>query len=101
MAERVFAYLSKSMNVHERAYCIDRKELLAVVIAPKHFHSYLYGQDVLLRMDNAAVSWMRTLNVPTGQVARWLQERNTYNLTVIHQGGKSHSNADALSRIPC
>ena len=89
------------MNIHERAYCITRKELLAVITALKHFHSYLYGQEVLLRTDNAAVSWMRTLKVPTGQVARWLQELNTYNLTVTHRGGKSHSNADALSRMPC
>ena len=99
--ERVIAYMSKSMNVHERAYCITRKELLAVVTALKHFHSYLYGQSVLLRTDNAAVSWMRTLKLPTGQVARWLQELNTYNLEVIHRGGRSHSNADALSRMPC
>lgn len=31
--ERVIAYLSNSMNVHERTYCITRKDLLAVVIA--------------------------------------------------------------------
>ena len=99
--ERVIAYMSKSMNVHERAYCITRKELLAVVVALRHFHSYLYGQEVLLRTDNAAVSWMRTLKVPTGQVARWLQELNTYNLKVVHRSGRSHLNADALSRMPC
>ena len=99
--EKVIAYMSKSMNVHERAYCITRKELLAVIIALKHFHNYLYGQEVTVRTDNAAVSWMRSLKVPTGQVARWIQELNTYNLTVIHRCGKSHTNADALSRKPC
>ena len=41
--EHVIANLSKTMNSHERAYCITRKELLAVVTALKHFHSYLYG----------------------------------------------------------
>ena len=29
--ERVIAYMSKSLNIHERAYCVTRKELFAVV----------------------------------------------------------------------
>jgi len=99
--ERVIAYMSKSMNKHERSYCITRKELLAVITALKHFHIYLYGQEILVRTDNSAVSWIKTLKVPTGQVARWLQELNTYNITVVHRAGRSHSNADALSRRPC
>ncbi len=48
--EIVIAYMSKAMNKHEQQYCITRKELLAVVVAIKNFHSYLYGQQVLLRI---------------------------------------------------
>ncbi len=99
--ERVIAYMSKAMTSCERIYCVTRKELLAVVAALRSFHSYLYGQKVLLRTDNAAVSWMRNLKRPTGQVARWLQELGTYDLDVVHRPGKKHSNADALSRKPC
>lgn len=44
---------------------------------------------------------MRSLKTPTGQVARWLQELSSYNLIVTHRAGKSHNNADALSRVPC
>ena len=99
--ERVIAYMSKAMNIHERSYCVTRKELLAVIIAIRNFHTYLYGQNVLLRTDNAAVSWLKSLRRPTGQVARWLQELGTYNLTVCHRPGKRHTNADALSRTPC
>ena len=99
--ERVITYMSKTMNVHERSYCITRKELLAVITALKHFHNYLYGQKILLRTDNSAVSWMKSLKAPTGQVTRWLQELNTYDMTVEHRAGTSHRNADALSRRPC
>ena len=99
--ERVIAYMSKSLNRHEISYCVTRKELLAVVKALKTFHSYLYGQHVLLRTDNAAVSWMRSLKCPSGQVARWLQELGTYDLEVTHRPGAQHRNADALSRNPC
>ena len=99
--EHVIAYMSKSLNKHEQLYCVTRKELLAVVTSLRVFHSYLYGQEVLLRTDNAAVSWMRTLKTPTGQMARWLQELSTYNLIVTHRAGSKHNNADALSRKPC
>ena len=99
--ERVIAYMSKSLNIHERAYCVTRKELLAVVTTLKKFHTYLYGQEVLLRTDNSAVSCMTNLKTPTGQMARWLQQLGTYNLEVTYRKGKRHSSADALSRKSC
>lgn len=99
--ERVIAYMSKAINKHEQLYCTTRKELLAVMYALRTFHSYLYGQPVLLRTDNSAVSWLRQLKNPTGQVARWIQEIETYDLTIVHRAGLKHSNADALSRRPC
>jgi hypothetical protein len=44
---------------------------------------------------------MRNLTSPTGQGARWLQELGPYDLQIEHRAGRKHSNADALSRIPC
>jgi len=99
--EKVIAYMSKALNQHEQMYCVTRKELLAVVCALRNFHSYLYGQEVLLRTDNAAVSWIKNLKMPNEQVARWLQEIGNYNLIVTHRPGRQHNNADALSRRPC
>ena len=99
--EVVIAYHSKSLNIHEQQYCVTRKELLAVLNAFNAFHHFLYGQSVLVRTDNAAVSWMRNLKQPTGQVARWLQILGTYDFTVVHRPGTQHRNADALSRAPC
>ena len=83
--ERVIAYMSKSSNEHEQKYCTTRRELLAVIMALKTFHHYVYGQEILLRTDNIAVSWLRSLKAPTGQVARWLQQLETYNITAEHQ----------------
>ena len=74
---------------------------MQVVSALKHLHSYLYGQEMLLRTDNAAVSWLTNLKMPRGQIARWLPEIGNYNLTITHRPGRQHGNADALSRKPC
>ena len=37
---------------------------------------------------------------PNGQIDRWLKELTQYDLQIVHQKGKSHVNADTLSRIP-
>ena len=86
----VIACMSKTKNKHEQSYCVTKKELLAL----RNFHSYLYGQEILLRTDNAAVSWMRSLKTPSGQMARWLQEVSTYNLIVTHSESTE-------MRMPC
>ena len=97
----VIVYMSKALGKHEVSFCVTRKELLAVVTALRNFHPYLYGQEILFRTDNAAVSWMRNLNTPTGQMARCVREVSTYNLIVIHRPGQKHGNEDTLSRLPC
>ena len=99
--DRVIAYMSKSINQHEQRYCTTRKELLAAITGLKTFHSYLYEQEILLRTDNIAVSWLQSLKAPNGQIARWLQQLETYNITTEHRAGKFHVTADALSRKPC
>lgn len=69
--------------------------LLLFIYALRKFHNYLYGQEILLRTDNSAVSYALSLKNPTGQ------ELGTYNLKFMHRPGTHHRNADALSRIPC
>ena len=34
-------------------------------------------------------------------MARWLESLAEYEFTVRHRPGKKHTNADALSRVPC
>ena len=99
--EKVIGYYSNAMTRAEQSYCVTRKELLAVVLALRHFHPYIYGRHIILRTDNSAVSWMRSLKAPTGQTARWLETIGTYDLEVVHRPGRVHNNADALSRKPC
>ena len=98
--EKVIAYLS-ILTREERRYCVNRKELLAVVTAVKNFKHYIYGQPIRLPSDNAAVSWMFHLKNPEGQMVRWLQFLGQYDLKPEHRAGRKHVNADALSRRPC
>ena len=99
--QKVIGYFSKALLKPEQANSTTTKELLAVVLSLKHFQPYVYGWTTVLRTDNAAVSWMRSLKNPTGQVARWLQDLGECDLVVTHRPGRIHNNADALSRRPC
>ena len=99
--ERVVSYFSKSFTKTERNYCVTRRELLAIVMAVKHFHPYLYGQKFKIRTDHGALTWLMRFKNPEGQTARWLEILSTYDMTIEHRAGRLHSNADALSRRPC
>ncbi|UYV68182.1 K02A2.6-like, partial [Cordylochernes scorpioides] len=100
-SERVIAYFSKTLSKPERNYCVTRKELLAIVKSIEHFHHYLYGQEFILRSDHASLQWLLNFKNPEGQLARWIQRLQEYQVKIQHRPGKRHQNADALSRRPC
>ncbi|CAB0006640.1 unnamed protein product, partial [Nesidiocoris tenuis] len=101
--EKVVAYYSKCLSKHERNYCVTRKELLSLVRALRHFDSYGLdnGEPVIVRTDHASLIWLRNFKNPDGQLARWLELLAPYNLKINHRPGKTHQNADGLSRRPC
>jgi hypothetical protein len=55
----------------------------------------------ILRIDNAAMQWIRTLVKPVqGMWQRWLQTLANNEFDVVHRLGRNLGNADALSRAP-
>ena len=99
--ERVFEYYSRSVSSAERNYCITRLELLSLVSATKHFHHYLAGTPCLVRTDHSALTWLKSFRRVEGQLARWIESLQNYQLKIEYRPGKVHNNADALSRINC
>ena len=99
--ERVVAYFSRTLSPAERNYCVTRRELLAVLTAVRHFHSYLYGSQFTIRTDHASLQWLHHLKDPEGQLARWLARLGQYSYHIVHRPGERHANADAMSRRPC
>ena len=85
----------------ERQYCVTRKELLSVVTFTRQYRSYLLGRRFVLRTDHGSLKWLRNFREPEGQLARWLERLQEFDFEVVHRPGKKHTNADALSRVPC
>ncbi|GFX22405.1 retrovirus-related Pol polyprotein from transposon opus [Trichonephila clavipes] len=99
--EHIIAYFSKFLSKPERNYCVTRKELLAIVKAVEHFHPYLYGRRFLLLTDHTSLTWLLNFKNSEGQIARWIQRLQEYDVEIRHRKGSAHGNADALSRRPC
>ena len=96
--ERPVAYASKTLSKAERRYCVTRRELLAVVVFTNQFKHYLLGKQFLLRTDHSSLRWIFSFKDPRNQLARWLEILSQYDFKIEHRRGKSHSNADAMSR---
>ena len=99
--EHAIAFASRTLTKSERAYCVTRKELLALVTFVKHFKHYLYGKNFLVRTDHSSLRWLMNFKNPEGQIARWIETLSSYDMKVEHRPGRLHQNADGVSRIPC
>ena len=98
--ERVLAYGSRLLAEAEVNYCTTRKEMLAVVDFVGVFRQYLVGRRFTVRSDHSALRWMLKSMEVSGQSARWVELMAEYDFVLIHRAGKSHGNADGLSRPP-
>ena len=99
--KRVITYASKTLTKSEKRYCATRKELYVLVQLVKYFRHYLYGKKFTIRTDHGSVRWLMQYKNPEGQVARWLEMISSFDRKIIHRPGRSHRNADGMSRIRC
>ena len=99
--ECVVAYASRTLSRSERRYCVTRIEMLALMYFVKYFIHYLIGKQFTVRTDHGSLHWLMNFKNPEGQVARWLEFLSSFDMKIEHRPGRSHRNADGVSRIPC
>ena len=100
LEERAIAFGSKALEPRQQRYCTRRRELLAIVHFVKVFRAYLYGRHVTIRTDHASLKYIKTMNNPDDQFARWIEILEETYYTIEIRKGSLHCNADALSRLP-
>ena len=94
------AYASRSLNPHEKNYCISELETLGLVWAVRYFRPYLLGHHTIVYTDHSACLSLLNTPRPSGKLARWALTIQEMNLTLKHRSGRQNVNADALSRNP-
>ena len=68
--ERVIAYGARQLQPREWNYASTKGELLAVIFFLQYYKYYLLHRPFILRTDNRALTWIRSLESPTGMILR-------------------------------
>ena len=97
---RPVAYHSRKMNAAERNYDVHDKELLAIVMAVKHWRCYLEGNPHPTKVltDHKGLQWLSSKAELTGRQARWVEQLSDVEYEVVYVPGPKNAAADALSR---
>ena len=98
--ERVICYWSRQLTKPEHGYSTTEKEALAAVLAVKEFYPYVYGFPFKLITDHNPLTSLKGLKDFGGRLTRWMLFLQQFNFQFEYKQGVTHSNADALSRIP-
>ena len=104
-SERPIGYASRSLSRSERNYSQLEKEGLSCVFGVKRFHQYILGHHFLLLTDHKPLLALlhehrSTSSQASARIRRWSLELSAYEYTLEFRDTHSHSNADALSRLP-
>jgi hypothetical protein len=93
-------FASRTLSTAEKNYSVTELEALAVIWAVKKFRPYLLYSEFTLVTDHIALKGLFNNPNPIGRIARWIATLQQYHYTIEYRQGKSHNNADALSRLP-
>jgi hypothetical protein len=77
---------------------VHEQELLAIIVALKHWRHHLYGQPFNVVTDHHSLQHLHTQPHLSARQARWLEFLQEFHFTITYQPGKTNSVADALSR---
>jgi hypothetical protein len=96
--DKVIAYASRQLKIHERNYPTHDLELAAVVFALKIWRHYLYGAKCKLFTDHKSLQYLFSQKELNMRQRRWLELLKDYDCEILYHPGKANIVADALSR---
>ncbi|GJV55712.1 putative reverse transcriptase domain-containing protein [Tanacetum coccineum] len=96
--EKVIAYASRQLKIHEKNYTTHDLELGAVVFALKIWRHYLYGTRCTVFTDHKSLQHILDQKELNMRQRRWLELLSDYDCEIRYHLGKANVVADALSR---
>ncbi|GJX21434.1 putative reverse transcriptase domain-containing protein [Tanacetum coccineum] len=96
--EKVIAYASRQLKIHEKNYTTHDLELGAVVFALKMWRHYLYGTKCTVFTDHKSLQHILDQKELNMRQRRWLELLSDYDCEIRYHPGKANVVADALSR---
>nr|GEV98563.1 putative reverse transcriptase domain-containing protein [Tanacetum cinerariifolium] len=96
--EKVIAYASRQLKIHERNYTAHDLELRVVVFALKIWRHYLYGTKCVVFTDHKSLQHILDQKELKMRQRRWLELLSDYDYEICYHPGMANVVADALSR---
>ncbi|GJV64744.1 putative reverse transcriptase domain-containing protein [Tanacetum coccineum] len=96
--EKVIAYASRQLKVHEKNYTTHYLELGSVVFALKIWRHYLYRTRCTMFTDHKSLQHILDQKELNMRQRRWLELLSDYDCDIRYHPGKANVVADALSR---
>ncbi|GJS19062.1 putative reverse transcriptase domain-containing protein [Tanacetum coccineum] len=96
--EKVIAYASRQLKIHEKNYTTHDIELIAVVFALKFWRHYLYGTKCTVFTDHKSLQHILDQKELNMRQCRWLELLSDYDCEIRYHSRKANVVADSLSR---
>src|SRR5262249_45967879 len=91
-------YKSQKLRPAEKNYSPYDGELLALMHCLQTFRPYLIGRPIIVRSDQKALKWLLDQRTLSRRQYRWLDDLQTFDITLEWIPGHSNLLADILSR---
>ncbi|GJX01521.1 putative reverse transcriptase domain-containing protein [Tanacetum coccineum] len=95
--EKVIAYASRQLKIHEKNYTTHDLELRSVVFALKIWRHYLYGTKCTVFTDHKSLQHILDQKELNMRQRRWLELLSDYDCDIRYHPRKANVVADALS----
>ncbi|GJS07149.1 putative reverse transcriptase domain-containing protein [Tanacetum coccineum] len=96
--EKVIAYASRQLKIHEKNYTTHDLEIGAVVFALKIWRHYLYKTKYMVFTDHKSIQHILNQKELNMRQCRWLELLSNYNGEIRYHQEKENVVSDALSR---
>ncbi|GJW49611.1 putative reverse transcriptase domain-containing protein [Tanacetum coccineum] len=96
--EKVIAYASRQLKIHEKNYTTHDLELGAIVFALKILRHYLYGTKCTVFTDHKSLQHILDQKYLNMRQHRWLELLSDYDCEIHYPPEKANVVPDALSR---
>nr|GEW26242.1 retrotransposon protein, putative, Ty3-gypsy subclass [Tanacetum cinerariifolium] len=95
--DKVIAYASRQLKIHEKNYTTHDLKLGSVVFALKIWRHYLYGTKCMVFTDHKSLRHILDQKEMNMRQGRWLELLSDYDCEIRYHPGKANVVADALS----